>query len=228
MGKRPKGRNVMQSLKVSVGVIAAAAVAASAGAAIVHVQVEGVVDFNVIQGNQAGTPSGAPVHMGFNLDSNVFQNSASFPTRGYPIDLASFSLVVNGNPINIINPQPGGATPYFVLRDNDPAVDGFFISTNTDVFAPWSVTVPGLTPVHDLNYHTTFANGSELSSLNILDAVGTHDLSNISVYEWSVGRFGNNGAEYAYQTITISVVPAPGAAAVLLAPVGLLARRRRA
>src|SRR5262245_1549857 len=98
---------------------------ATARATIVNITVTGPVDFNVIQGGMAGIPSGAPVSMSFNVDSNVFVNSPNFPTRGYPLDLSSFNMTVGGVPVPIINPQPGGETPMFVLRNNDPAVDGF-------------------------------------------------------------------------------------------------------
>ena len=197
-----------------------------AGAAIVNVTVNGVVDFNVIQGNQAGIPSGSPVQMSFNVDSNVYTNSGSFPTRGYNVILNSFSMTVGGAPINIVDPQP---PVYFVLRDNDPAVDGFFLSSNSVDFPfPAQVTIPGLAPVHDLDFLATYGSNTVLSSLNILDAVGTYDLTGISSYGWTVGRFGNAGAEYAYQSMTISVVPAPGVLALgLLAGVISPARRRR-
>ena len=88
------------------------------------------------------------------------------------------------------------------------------------------VHVPGLAPAHDLDFMRTFNDGTALPSLDILDAVGTYDQSNLSVFNWTVGRFGNPGAEYTYETITISVVPAP-ATAVVLALVSVIGRRRR-
>lgn len=199
----------------------------STHAAIVNVTVTGVVEFSVIQGNQASVPDGAPVQMSFNLDSNVFTNSASFPTRGYHLILNSFSLTVGGQPISITNPQPGGNTAYFVLRNNDPAVDGFFLSTGSvNVPFPVGVNIPGIAQPHELNFSATYTNPATLSSLNILDAVGTYNLSGISSYNWSVGVFGTDGALYEYQTMTISVIPAPGALA-LLAIGGMMPRRRR-
>jgi len=82
-----------------------------------------VVESNVIGGNQINVPDGAPVIMSFQVDSTNFLNSPSFPTRGYPINLSSFAMTAGGQPINITNPQVSG-TAYFVLRNNDPAVDG--------------------------------------------------------------------------------------------------------
>ncbi len=206
---------------------AACAVAAPiAGAAIIRIDIEGDVGFNVIQGNQAGVPDGAPVTMSFEVDSEIFVNSPNFPTRGYPLMLPSFSMSVGGAPVLIQDPQPFGDA-YFVLRDNDPAVDGFLLSRNIDFPQPVAVTIPGLAPTHDLDFIRTFNDGAALPSLDILDAVGTYDLSNLSVFGWTIGRFGNAGAEYNYQSMTISVIPAPGAAAVLCAAPLFTLRRRR-
>lgn len=208
--------------RVSWSVLIISLVVSSVSAVDVNVLVRGVVDFNVIGGNQAGIPPGAPVVMSFNVDSNNFVNSPNFPTRGYPLILGSFSMTVGGQPITIDNPQPGGSTAYFVLRNNDPAVDGFVLSTSTDFPLPVSVHIPGLVPDHELNFLRTFNDGTALPSLNILDALGTYDQSNLSVYNWTVGRFGNSGAEYEYQSITLSIVPEPTSLAFFCCLLGLV------
>jgi hypothetical protein len=193
----------------------------------VNVTTTGVVDFNVIGGNQSGIPAGAPVVMSSNVDSDNFVDSPNFPTRGYPIILPSFSLTVGGMPINIDNPQSFG-TAYFVLRNNDPAVDGFVVSRNIDFPQPVGVHVPGLAPEHELNFLRTFNDGTPFPSLNILDALGTYDQTNLSVYNWTVGRFGNPGAEYMYQTISLSVVPEPAASIMIsLGVLSLVTFRQR-
>lgn len=200
---------------------AVGAIASGASAALYQIDVNGVVDFNVIGGNQSGIPSGSPVMMSFQVDSNVFVNSMLYPTRGYEVILPSFSLTVGGMPIIIDDPQSFGPA-YFVLRDNDPAVDGFFLSPSIDIDFPVDVHVPGLVPMHELSYKVTYG-GSTLSSLDIEDAVGFYDFTGLTVYNWGVGRFGNFGAAYAFENMTIT--PAPGAAG--LAALGLLASRRR-
>jgi hypothetical protein len=175
-----------------------------------------------------GVLPGDPVSMSFNVDSDTFVNSPSNPTRGYPLDQSSFSMQVAGRPVPMANPQPFGRIPYFVLRNNDPQVDGFLLSSNVDVPQPVGVNIVGLTPVHDLDFLRTFNDGTPLSSLNILDALGTYTFANLSVYNWTIGRFGNPGALYEYQTITLAVVPEPaGAAALALCATGLLSTRRR-
>jgi len=207
-------------------VVAAMVFAAGACAGtLVQVDVAGVVDFNVIQGNQAGIPSGSPVMMSFQVSSSNFVNSPNFPTRGYEVDLTSFTLTVGGAPITIDNPQPFGPA-YFVIRNNDPVVDGFFLSRNIDFPMPVGVHIPGLVPDHDLDFGVTYDSGATIPSLDILDAVGSYDLTGLSVYNWTVGRFGNAGAEYAFRTMTISVVPAPAGAGVVAAA-GLVGLRRR-
>lgn len=190
----------------------------SAGAAradIVSVVTRGVVEFSVIGGSMAGVQAGDPVVMSYSVDSNVFVNSPNFPTRGYPLLLDTFSMTVAGRPVPIVNPQPDGQTAYFVMRNNDPGVDGFVLSTNVDFPVPVTVTIPGLAPEHELDFLVTFNDGNVFPSLDILNALGTYDASNISVYNWSIGRFGNPGALYTYETITLSVVPEPSSMLLL-------------
>lgn len=207
---------------------ALALVAPWASAVPVNVRIDGTVEFNVIQGNQANVPDGAPVSMSFNVDSDDFVDSPNFPTRGYPVILGSFEMLVGGNPIEIIDPQPFGDTAYFVLRDNDPAVDGVFLSRNIDFPIPVAVSIPGLAAEHELDFLRTFNDDTPFPSLNILDAVGTYGQENLSSFDWSVGRFGNDGAFYIYETMTISVVPEPaGLAWLALAGLPLLAWRRK-
>lgn len=200
--------NPLQRATAALAFMALAPIAAHAVG--VRITVTGVVDYNVIGGGMAGTPSGAPVSMGFNVDSNNFLNSASFPTRGYLIDLASFAMTVGGTAVTMDIPQPGGNSAYFVLRNNDPAIDGFFLSPGVDLDAPLSVHIPGLVPEHELSFKHTLADGTTLSSLNILDAAGSYNLStNVSSYLFGIGRFGNFGAEYVPGQLTIAVVPEP-------------------
>lgn len=190
----------------------------------VHVEVTGTVDFNGIGGGMAGISSGAPVVMGFDVDSTDYVNSPNFPTRGYPIILSSWAMSVGGVGVPIVDPQPFG-TAYFVLRNNDPAVDGFLVSRNIDVPQPITVTIPGLAPQHELDFLRTFNDGTPLPSLDILDAVGTYGLQNLSVYGWGIGRFGTHGAEYAYESI--SITPEPGTLALVALGMLVAGTRRR-
>lgn len=210
----------------TIGILALATVGTAANAVEVRIELNGEVDYNVIQGGMAGIPSGTPVTMSFLVDSNVFTNSASFPVRGYNIDLASMTLSVGSTSIGINNPQSG--TAFFVLRNDDPAVDGIFLSLNdVDWPAPLEATIPGLTPVHELNAEVGFNNSTMWPTLDILDAQGTYDTSNLSSYYWALGRFGNPGAEFMFQSMTIQAVPEPATLFGLGLGALAIARKRR-
>ena len=74
------------------------------------------------------------------MDSNSFLNG-SFPTRGYSIIPSSFTLTVGSATVGLATPYPAGDTPYFVIRDNDPGVDGFLLASHPDVGAPDGVWI---------------------------------------------------------------------------------------
>src|SRR3954464_10058045 len=95
-------------------------------AVIVDVSLKGSVEWNFITGaplNGAHVNDAAEVV--FSIDSDNFSNNPQFPTRGYPIIQNSFNLKFPSFEIGLLNPSPAGTTPYFVVRNNDPAVDGF-------------------------------------------------------------------------------------------------------
>lgn len=209
----------------SVAVIAASC-AMSAGAAIVKVTVEGTVDFNLFSsGPLAGVPSGAAASMSFLLDSNNFVDSGVFPTRGYVIDQASWIFTAGAGSVALENPYPAGQTPYFVLRNNDPAVDGFFISENVNFFGGLDLTIPNA----DMAWHATYG-GSTLSSLNILDALGTYTLNGLTVFNWTIDIGPGTPMGMNFEKLTIELVPVPSPAALPLLALGTLvgSRRRRA
>jgi hypothetical protein len=215
-------------VRTLIGALAALAFAATAQATTVHVEVTGVVDYNVLRGDLGSVPSGAPVTMGFNVDSNVYLDSPNYPTRGYNIDLASFNMSFGGMAVPIDNPQPFGSA-YFVLRNDDPAVDGFFLSQG-DVDFPRSVAihVPGVTQQHELDFSRTFDTDTVLTSLNILDAQGTYGFEHMESYLWTIG-VGAPGAEVIYQSITIAAVPEPAPFALIgLGGLVVAARARKA
>lgn len=193
---------------------------------LVRVEVTGPVGFNAFSsGALAGIPAGAASRMSFEVDSNVFLNSATFPTRAYSIVPSSFNLQVGSVSVPFVNPYPAGQTPRFVLRNNDPAVDGFFLSAGTDL--PTGLPIEIGLANSTIEFSRGFNNGLPLSSLNILDAVGTYGQENLSSFNFSVNRFGNPFLEIEFQSITISVVPTPGSLAVVGLAGVLVARRRR-
>ena len=130
------------------------------------------------------------------VNSEDFLNSPSFPTRGYFIDEASWSLQFDNGSIDLENPYTGfGAM--FVLRNNDPAVDGFLVSDNVD--NPQGVPldqIGGFGPFEH-SFLVTYP-GTFLNSLNIAGAVGTYDFTGLSVFNWTIddGPFNPLGLEF--------------------------------
>lgn len=192
------------------GVVMAASALASGET--VRVVVTGEVESNgFTSGTFAGVPSGAPVTMTIDLDSTNFLDSAAFPgrTRGYRFFASTFSLRI-GSVVTTLTPSAVG---FFVVRNDDPRVDGFFISQGTDL----DTMVPlAMTPTNfGIAFSRTFNNplpppalDPTLPSVNILDAVGTWGFENISSYNFTVERNENiTPMILAYETITISVLP---------------------
>lgn len=170
----------------------------------VKVEMKGRVAYNVIKGGLTNVKAGDPATMSFLVDSSVFTNNPFYPTRGYAVDLASFRFNVGGVDLTISDPQPDG-TAYFVVRDNDPAVDGFFMSQGElDYPMPVAVQIPGLGPVHELVFSRTFSNGGVLPSLDILRSLKRFGFEYMSSFQWTVGRFGTYGMEINYESIQLS------------------------
>jgi hypothetical protein len=177
----------------------------AAAGTIVQVTIHGTVAFNQINKVPFNTvTAGQAATLSFKLDSDVFVNSPSFPTRGYVIDQSSFALTFPSASVPLQSPFPAGKTPYFVLRNNDPAVDGFLLST--DVNGP---VAPPLAPTGSFGQFTSYFlvtyGGSKLSSLDILGAVGTYDFTGLSVFGWSVddGPVSPLGIDFVSMTIEV-------------------------
>lgn len=217
------------NIKTITTLSAAALFAATANAAIVQVDVEGTVDFGSFPfaTSWGAFSSGDPVVMSFQLDSDNFVDSGLFPVRGYEVIQSSYSLSINGNSVGLPGTQPFGATPYFVLRNDDPAVDGFFLGTNVDGFPNGIATAEAggladnLTSLFSVTYE-----GTRLDSLDILDATGTYDFSGLSVFNWGLEDGPVQPVGFIFDQWSISVVPAP-ASLLAMAPLGLIAGRRR-
>ncbi len=177
-----------------------------ARADFVEVTATGTVDFNLISsGELAGVNAGDAVTLTFLLDVDDFLDSAMFPTRGYVIDPASFDLSIGAATLDLANPFPG--TPYFVIRNDDPAVDGFFIGTSPDGFEGVPTDEPGIFGDFGFNYLVTYGN-DPLPSLDILDATGTYDFNGLTVFSFGIsdGPVDALGIVFEEMTITAIVV----------------------
>ena len=205
-----------------------AAATTSASATIVQVDIMGTVDFGGVNvGQWAGAHAGDTVVQSFQLDSDNFLDSDLFPVRGYEVIASSFSLTIAGNTAGLANPYPGGMTPYFVIRNDDPAVDGFFMTNNINGFEEGILTDEAAQlgdtfgAVFNVAYEQT-----RLDSLDILGAVGTYDFGGLSVFNWGLADSFVQPMGFIFDQWTISVVPAP-ASLLAIAPLGLMAGRRR-
>ncbi len=196
---------------------------AAAQAANVDVTITGTVFFNGVNDPPlSAVGSGETAELSFSVDSNNFVDGVPGDTRGYVIDQSSFSLKFSGGAdVGLLNPFPAGETPYFTLVDGFPVSDGFFVSSSP--ISPGGVALEQ-TPLNldvDLGYV-----GSTLSSLDILDAVGTYDFTGLTRFSYNVWQIAPDNAVLGIDFGGMSIVPEPSVL-VLLTPIGLLLLRRR-
>jgi hypothetical protein len=222
-------------------VIAPTLVAPSLHAKLVQVQMTGTVEFNIANPTNPNTnPDILAIQVGqtltysFNVDSDVYQNSGSFPVRGYEIIQNSFLVTTSGGfSTGLVNPFPGGATPYFVLRNNDPAVDGFYLTWGgVDFPGGLPIDEPGLFGDPFEAHFSVGYSGDTLDSLDILAAQGTYAYGDggpgtLTNFYFNLVDLGFEVVGIDYSSMTISVVPAPAGGLALLASLGLVRRRRR-
>ena len=202
------------------------AVASPADAEMVLVEIAGTVEFNQVNAPPIGSlTAGTAVVMSFLVDSDDFANSPTYPTRGYVIDQASFSLAGGGVSVGLQSPFPAGELPYFVIRNDDPAVDGFFIARSVDFPIGVPLGQTGVFGTFSQDFSVTYGGGL-LESLDILDAVGTYAYDGLKGYNWTIDDGPFSPVSIGFESITISVVPAPATVAMLVLG-GAFGRRRR-
>ena len=153
---------------------------------LVNVEIMGTVDFEQVNfGQFANVHPGDATVVSFAVDSQNYI-SGSYPTRAYAIDPSSFTLTIGSVTVGLQNPFPAGQNPYFVLRDNDPAVDGFFISLGPDFPAAIPLNEPAqVADYFGLDFSVGYA-GDTLSSLDILGAVGAYTYDGLTNFNFAV------------------------------------------
>jgi len=214
----------------AIALLGAMFLAATASRAdIVNVSVRGSVEWNFITAAPlGGAHVNDPAELTFSVDSNNFANNPAFPTRGYPIIQSSFKLKFPTFEIGLMNPYPAGTTPYLVIRNNDPAVDGFMISDGTGFPDGVSLAQNGSFGPFANEFHATYP-ASTLSSLDVLGALGHYDFTGLSVFNWTLQDGPVDAMGILFSDMTISAVPEPTSLAIgALVSLGALARRRRA
>ncbi|MFN8179711.1 MAG: hypothetical protein U0167_17410 [bacterium] len=193
--------------RILAGIALAAILVVPALADMVSVQVTGEVEYNQVRtGRLANVVAGDAVHINFTLDSNDFLDSVNFPTRGYRIQQATFSMTLGSVNLLLQNPFPTGEWPYFVLRNNDPAVDGFYLSTDVD----GPTGLPTDEPGHFGNIVAQYAvgyDGAILSSLDILGALGTYDYNGLTNFYMVLTDGPSEPVGLIFTQMTISGAP---------------------
>jgi hypothetical protein len=162
--------------------IAAGIMAVPVQAEIVQIEVTGEVEYNQINvGSLAEVNPGDPFTWTFQVDSDDFLDSTNYNTRGYVIDVASFTAVFGPAELGFQDPFPG--IPYFVIRESDPVADGFFMANN-NVDWPYPdcpLDEAGILGQFAVHYEVGYT-GDTLETLNILDAVGTYDYTGLTSF----------------------------------------------
>ena len=217
--------------KAVLSAIALCTVPALAGTANdVLVEVHGDVYYNgVNSGAFAGVTAGETVTYSFQLSSSNYIDG-SFPVRGYVIDASTFSLNFSGGTtIGIQDPYPAGFQPLFVLRDNDPVADGFFITDGGVDGFPQGVSteVAGVFGNFLAGFSVSYL-GDTLNSLDITDAFGEYDYTGLTVFGMGI----NDGPIESvlgidFSGMSISQIPAPSGLVVAGFGGLMVARRRR-
>ena len=178
---------------------------------LVEVTIDGMVEFNLIDPSNSSLGNvaiGDAVRMSFFVDSDQFVDNPNFPTRGYPIDEPTFEFVLGTESLLLENPFPAGRTPWFVIRDNDPAVDGFFVSD--------SPNFPDGVPTNELGgfgaFKANFAvsyDGSTLATLDILDAIGSYDFNGLGSFDFTLRDGPVDAIGMLFSGMNLRVVPEP-------------------
>ena len=178
-------------------------ISGTAAADLVEVRVTGTVSFNLIGAAPLdAVAAGDAVTITFLVDSDGFVDGVPGDTRGYEIIQSSFYLEFD-TPVSLglLDPFPGGQTPYFTLVEGFPVSDGFFVSS--------SPVSPGGVPIEQTPFHLNHSlgyDGSTLGSLDILDALGTYSFTGLTSFGlnlWSA--FPDNVAmemDFAEMTLT--------------------------
>lgn len=179
-------------------------------ASAIYGDVVNIIFTGTVEWNQIGTPPLSNVNaldtvsLSFQVDTETFVDGVAYPTRGYAVDSASWSLMMGSTSIDIQTPFQG--TPYFVLRDNDPAVDGFMLSTD-DVYFPLGVPLEQVGAFGEFVHiaYVTYASDT-LASLDIADAEGMYDFAGLSVYNWVIEDGPYSPLGVVFEQLTIEVI----------------------
>jgi hypothetical protein len=151
-----------------------------------EVRWHGHVEYNQITSGALGAVhANDPVLITLRVDAANLINSPTFPTRGYPAVAGTYAYQIGSVALGLQNPYPAVPPPMLVLRDNDPAVDGFLLSTNVDLPVGIPLDQSGIFGALKARTYTTYT-GTTLTSLDVASAVGTYDYTGLSVFGFAI------------------------------------------
>jgi hypothetical protein len=151
---------------------------------IVRITVVGSVDYEQASGPPLdAVQPGDHATMSFEVDVNSFVDHPGGRVRGFPIAPSSFVLTLGSVAMGL--EFPWAQTPYFVLRNDDPAVDGFRISTALTLAEGVPLDVDGNSGAIRDDFSVTFA-GTTLSTIDIVDAAGDYQLPAVIDSHWAI------------------------------------------
>ncbi len=177
----------------------------------VTVECIGTVEYNQVNsGVFADVSSGDAVYAGFTIDSNNYIDSPNYNVRSYIIDLESFRLDIGPvSDVQLVIPQPMDAVPYFVVRNDDPAADGFFCSTNPEwPFGNPMLDVPAqIDPYFGFHWEVGYT-GDTIDSLDVLEAIGSYDYTGLTSFYTAIQDAWADamGLEYVQMNIVMGSV----------------------
>jgi hypothetical protein len=185
------------------------------GGETVRVTISGSVEENQIDDPPLGNADvGEEATLTLFLDSDDFVTSGTFPVRGYVIDEPSCTLTIGTTTVGLADPFPASETPYFVVRNDDPAVDGFFVGSDIDGFADGiPLDQEGVFGAFRANYSVSYDN-DPLPTLDILDALGSYDFTGLTSFNFSVDDGPFNPMLILFETLTIELFDPPTPPAV--------------
>lgn len=192
-------------------------------AEIIRVEIRGTVEFNVFVNGPLAQPAVQPgdvAVVAFYLDSTDYLDSPlpTCRTRGYRMLDGSFSLRIGDVDIAQVADLPANQRPYFLLRDNDPGVDGVLFANSQTICAqtdaPVPIDLPGASGApFSLGFSRTFDDPNSpdtvFNSLNIEENEGYWGFEWMSSYDFGVNGGGGTPLGIVYDWFSITQLSPP-------------------
>ncbi|MFT3683582.1 MAG: GC-type dockerin domain-anchored protein [Phycisphaerales bacterium] len=172
----------------TVAALAALSLASVAGATPVRFVALGHVEYNQFFSNatfygQAGLPTITPCRLEIVVDSNNFLDNTMYPVRGYVFGANDITMTIGTVSVHARSTE---TVNYLCIRNNDPHVDGVFISKGNgfDTEIPLAI-VPNN---YGVGFLRTFTSETVFPSTDILQCTGSWAYESMSSYNFGIQR----------------------------------------